>query len=616
MAYLLEIDPNYMMLPLDATPFAINANTRAINAPKIVTLQNDQIADMLIFTIDRYYDFMDLYNATVYVQWTLPDGKTQGATEIEFKDVETIPGKIRFGWALDSEVTSQVGQVKYSVRFWQKSAMTENNETVDKVVYSLNTLTSSFTVSPSLQVEINEDSEVNRPIGTNLFKRTVKNSMLTGEGMPLPLEPSFGEPGLDLPISASLKENTLTLKAQAVVGDTGSISYKWYYRPVVTETLNIGGTEVEFVAGVEYEYEDIINADGQEVKGFKAFGGTIEDKKFELVPKTEYENGIAANEQYYTKLEDGTYVAYTDTKPPVDENIELYQRFTTYTVPTGDTKVTGEYCVRAVNTVGSGKKTNSSNPHASRVCRLISPDPVTITNVMPATAIIPDNGSAQLTIKTVAQTSKDTEVSYTWMKAIKDNTFAENDNTEVLTSGNNVFDIREPGWYKATVAAKLNRETRTAETGICKVTFKPDLPIVNYTTAMQSEIKENDTIPTVEGDGAIELQVVRGSIIPSEYIDNDNEGEDNTYAIELFSDRMDFVWSVKEPDKEPRILTDSDIGVLVVDGLNTDTLTVNADKYIERIYTCNIINTLNGEKIESKDQAAETKKGSLSFRII
>jgi ferredoxin-fold anticodon binding domain-containing protein len=131
---------------------------------------------------------------------------------------------------------------------------------------------------------------------------------------------------------------------------------------------------------------------------------------------------------------------------------------------------------------------------------------------------------------------------------------------------------------------------------------------------MKSKIKENDTIPTVEGDGEVELQVVRGSIIPSSYIDNENE--DNTYAIELFSDKMDFVWSVKEPNKEPRVLTDSDIGVLVVDGLNTDTLIVNADNYVERIYTCNIINTLNGEKIESKDQATETNKGSLSFRIV
>lgn len=41
MADLLTLDVTYMMLPLDENPFVINANTRAISAPKIVTLQND-----------------------------------------------------------------------------------------------------------------------------------------------------------------------------------------------------------------------------------------------------------------------------------------------------------------------------------------------------------------------------------------------------------------------------------------------------------------------------------------------------------------------------------------------------------------------------------------------
>lgn len=150
MADLLALDPVYMMLPLDENPFAINANTRAIVAPKIVTLQNDQIAEMITFTIDRYYDYMDLDNATIYVQWTLPSGK-EGATKVEFKDLDSEPGKIRFGWPLDADVTSEVGKVKYSVRFWQKG-MIENaeGEFEEKVVYSFNTLTSEFTVSPSL----------------------------------------------------------------------------------------------------------------------------------------------------------------------------------------------------------------------------------------------------------------------------------------------------------------------------------------------------------------------------------------------------------------------------------------------------------------------------------
>ena len=116
MADLLALNPTYMMLPIDEAAFTINANTRAISTPKVVTLQNDQIAETLMFTVDRYFDYMDLYNARVFVQWTLPSGK-EGATEIELKDITTIPGKIRFGWPLDSDVTSEIGTVRYSVRF-------------------------------------------------------------------------------------------------------------------------------------------------------------------------------------------------------------------------------------------------------------------------------------------------------------------------------------------------------------------------------------------------------------------------------------------------------------------------------------------------------------------
>ena len=263
MADLLVLDPAYMMLPIDETPFAINADTRVITTPRIVVLQNDQIAETVVFTIDRYFDYMDLYNANAYVQWTLPDG-TEGATEIEFRDIETIPGKIRFGWPLDSDVTSQVGQVKFSVRFWQRDTMKENGVDVEKVVYSFNTLTSSLTVSPSLQVKVNDAAMVNTPVAANLFKRAIMNSQLTGEGTPLPLAPTFAEPGLNLPDSASLKDNELTLKAQAIVGDTGSIGYEWYYKPATTETIN----GHEFIAGVEYPFKDTTNADGETVYGF------------------------------------------------------------------------------------------------------------------------------------------------------------------------------------------------------------------------------------------------------------------------------------------------------------------------------------------------------------
>ena len=110
LSHLYAIDPVYIMLPLDETPFAIDADKRTISNPKITVLQNDQNAEVVLFTIDRYFDYKDLDTVEyTYVQWTLPDG-TEGASKITMKDL-SIPGKLRLGWPLDNEFTSLKGSV-------------------------------------------------------------------------------------------------------------------------------------------------------------------------------------------------------------------------------------------------------------------------------------------------------------------------------------------------------------------------------------------------------------------------------------------------------------------------------------------------------------------------
>ena len=617
MADLLALDPKYMMLPLDENPFAINADTRAINAPKIVVLQKDQIAEMLIFTIDRYFDYMDLYNTDIYVQWTLPDGKTTGATEIEFKDISTIPGKIRLGWALDSEVTSQAGQVKYSVRFWKKDTFVEDGQSTEKVVYSLNTLTSSFTVSPSLQIEVNPDSEVNKPVGTNLFKRSIQNSMLTGEGLVIPQPPTFGEPGLDLPTTASLQNNTLTLKAQAVVGDTGSVNYEWYYKPA--ETIKIG--EVEFSYDCEYAYNDTVNAEGNTVIGFHAIKAENDKTKrvqtiYEIVPKDEYKDGLVIGEQYYTAIKKGDviegYEAYASHLPPEDATVDLYQQFTTYTVPAGDNvKVTGEYRVRATNSLSSkkdgDKRVNVSNPVSSAVCKLISPDAVEIIKegLVDGKKIIPD---AKLSIVTNNQANKDAEMTYTFEKAVtKDIEGNPTNYTIVQSSGDNILNIMEPGWYKATASVLLNRETKSDNSEVYKVTLAPYMPDMEE-VGIEGWGTES-LLPSYTGNEEITFGV-RFLGNNKFYPTKDEEGNDineeyNNYSQDLFSEKLTYTWTVAKKDgTEERVLGDNDMvnkGGQVIEGLGTAMITVRTDSNESYRYTCHVINELNGATVNSKD---------------
>jgi hypothetical protein len=143
----------YVMLPLDEDTFDIDLNTRTINIPtsfsKCASVQTDQLAETIIFVTDRYFDFMDLANVEIYVQWTIPEDKKNGiaeyngATRVEMIDLESLPGKLKFAWPLNEKVTEHAGIVKFSVRFLR---VDESN----KVLYSLNTTDASLVIKPAL----------------------------------------------------------------------------------------------------------------------------------------------------------------------------------------------------------------------------------------------------------------------------------------------------------------------------------------------------------------------------------------------------------------------------------------------------------------------------------
>lgn len=120
---LIDIDRKYLLLPLDEAPFEINANTREIKIPpefaKCSGVQTDNYAEIITFTIDRYFDYKDLLNATIAVQWVNANNEP-GISIIDLIDKETLgsENKIRFGWPLGGEMTAAAGSLKFAVRFF------------------------------------------------------------------------------------------------------------------------------------------------------------------------------------------------------------------------------------------------------------------------------------------------------------------------------------------------------------------------------------------------------------------------------------------------------------------------------------------------------------------
>ena len=578
---LFHIDPAYLLLPLDEPGFSINANNRTISASKIVVLQNDNFAETVQFTIDRYFDQVDLNEARIFVQWTLPDG-TEGATWADDMKDLSIPGKIRFGWTLTSDVTAQPGIVKFSVRFWNKAM--DMTDGLEKVVYSFNTLTSSLTISPALQPEVNNETFIVSPKGSGLFEKAIWNAQIDSD-QPLPVAPHYGAPGLNLPMSATLTDNTLTLMAQAIVGDTGTIEYEWYYTPAVNTPLLVNGEEYVYSSEIAYPYNDILDSDGKVVlPGFKHFNGVVDDEQYKY-QKFDYKAAGKLNfgDVYYTKTGDD-YTIYGYSTVP--ESGDLYEKYTSYTVPAGDAKVTGVYMVKATNKIGAKK----SNAQPSFPCTLIGPDPIELTKDLVATKIT-DQGGTDLSIAIKPQSNRNTVIEYEWSKGTDSNVIDEVIENETFAN----YIAATPGWYQASAKATLNRETKVLGSTICKVTFNPQLPPVDYDEVAKAAMRP-DGIPSFE-DNIVTLKVEVGSVLP--------EGYEN-YSTELFSEGLSYFWTKQKADEQAILVTEEDVkSGLITGSINSPELIVNNPAgYTSYMFKCFITNTLNGKSITTPvDQA-------------
>lgn len=379
----------YIMVPLDEDPFEINLNTRTITVPrgfsKCASVQTDMLAETIIFISDRYFDYMDLANTEIYVQWTAPDG-FKGATRVEMKDLESEPGKIKFAWPLNDAITKVPGVVKFAVRFFRIT-----NDSSKELVYSLNTLDSEIIIKAALQP--NGPSEIESPVNDNWFKKAIVNSNYAATGVNPPVQPIYTNPGTDIAIMAAdedgtlvvtpvssvtnevgymkmsnmtaekfaagkyfiladgkyveatkfdedetyfieimqgvkyvgLEEDTITLYVQAIAADAGEISYKWYYQAQDGQYND-----------KPYDCENYGGITGNKF-------GTVNHEVYLEVKNPQ----DIAHEIYYEKTSDGAYKEYTGVIPA---NKPLYEKFSTFTVPASG-EVTGLYHAAAWNTI-------------------------------------------------------------------------------------------------------------------------------------------------------------------------------------------------------------------------------------------------------------------------
>lgn len=140
-----ELDKKFLRLPLDEPLFEIDANSRKITIPSDFTanglsVQGDHLAETVFFSIDRYFDYMDLNNCNIRINWKI--GDISGQSVNFSKSVDAEPGKIVFGWPVAKDLTGKSGTLSFAVEFY-----TERDNITS---YSLNTLVSTINIKEGL----------------------------------------------------------------------------------------------------------------------------------------------------------------------------------------------------------------------------------------------------------------------------------------------------------------------------------------------------------------------------------------------------------------------------------------------------------------------------------
>ena len=142
----------FSMLPVDEEVFTIDANTRTITVPADfakngISVQGDEISEVVYFKINRFFDATDLFNQDIMIEWIAPSG-LKGYSVPTVKVLDETTNFVIFGWALAGAITEKSGDVTFSVRFYKYDD--DNN----KIQYSLSTLTQKAKIQPNIGLDI------------------------------------------------------------------------------------------------------------------------------------------------------------------------------------------------------------------------------------------------------------------------------------------------------------------------------------------------------------------------------------------------------------------------------------------------------------------------------
>lgn len=454
----------FTFLPLDEPLFEINANTRAITIPSEfkkngISVKGDHYAETLYFTVDRYFDTVDLYDPSIkiYIQWEDAQGN-DGVSAAIFRDVTIFKtdGKLLFGWAINNTITKNLGNVKFSVRFFRAD---ENNN----LLFSLSTLTSVVAVNSGLDFAFDTNGKFDVDVentfedDANLLLGRMQNSILIPGTVIIENPPTWTktiDPSTqDSTVTKDIEQSTL-LSVSARPATEGFVSYTWHSAFENGNVRNITGNE-DYVLSADREWD---------------------------TEKIYYKRSIIDNNTSYIPVDQGEYAENT---API--SVPLYEYCSMYTIDPNEGVITGEYYVTAKTMLAAeGGFAQSAEIESQHV---LVPGPTALTLTEPAAAtnhVFLTEGTATLTAQGSTSNSAKDKIDYQWFVGASETADLEDFNKLQSATSSYVVEVENSEsvrkafdeTFTVKAVAKRNGSLSEEKTASFRVTEAPHAPVV------------------------------------------------------------------------------------------------------------------------------------------
>ena len=482
-----EIDPIFTILPVTEETFKIDANTRQIEVPENfskygVGVQGDEIAEIIYFSIDRYFDAIDLAEKEILIQWR-HEKDAQGVQNLSatYKRSLTLqPGKIVFGWPISREVTERPGNVLFSVRFYEREGEGDNAE----LIYSFSTATSQIKIQSGLNFELSPSITETAIKKNDQIYKNLRNSQQAGLEYTIAMPNFTGyyyytitADGTKEPEAIESPDRRHDLPVQFVVkavipeNDNGEISskglrYEWYY--ALDKNANESRiSKNEGTESIEYILVDTNNEKYNPKEFYYYNTGTDENPDWEVYHITEDDNPF-------------------DDVDAQGNKVKLYVQRSTC-IPAK----AGYFIAKAINNYSLGKYAEKE----SEYWLVPFANEPTYTYTPANRDLILENGEGTITVE--ASINDGGELSYQWYYSTTDDW-----NNAIMQDGetSNIITVNKEGFYFLKATNKKNNSESKNHSLAITTAYAPSTPVISkYKVDGQTIESVNETGIVVSG---------------------------------------------------------------------------------------------------------------------